>query len=173
MIVVEAQNRKRSISSSGNCDPFQSLSGAFHWYHNQQRRSARLKNLRSRTPRPSSFFGRHTTFQFTQHLPPMHELSPFQNYALQRLSIRFCFHTGISSTVNWYIGIAVSTVFRIVNLPALDNILLLYPTSLASTLSIRGWRCTCRSLRSESDNPRYVHGKYFLVAENFGGYHPG
>ena len=94
VIDVAMENSTLSESSQGKSRPTQGLSGCFEDIQSHRRRSARPNLCRSKTPRPPRCFDRASSDQLALHFPPLHDVSPFHNHAVQSLTTRFRIHTG-------------------------------------------------------------------------------
>ena len=85
----------RILADAMAATSFSTLHGSFNQVacgdvlasHSQRRRSAKPKNLRSKTPRPPKCFGLHTIGQATLHFPATTVEVPAQRNARRRLSI--------------------------------------------------------------------------------------
>ena len=99
VMVVDALNKRRSISVQGISRPAQGLFSVCHSYHIPRTRRA-LPNLsRSNTPRPPRSFGLLTVGQLTKQWPPFATSSPFQRKERHIFSICFLAQTASGKIV--------------------------------------------------------------------------
>ena len=140
VMVVDALNKRRSISVQGISRPAQGLFSACHFCHNHRIRRA-LPNLsRSNTPRLPRSFGLLTVGQLTRQWPPFATSSPFQRKERHILSICFLAQTASGKIVRWYTGMEDSTKVTKVNRPARFRSFPFQPWRRCPIFSIKG--CT-------------------------------
>jgi len=94
-VEIPSPTATRMLADAMAATSFSTLDGSFNQVacvdvlasHCQRRRSAKPKNLRSKTLRPPKSFGLHMIGQATLHLPPATVEVPAHRKARRRLSI--------------------------------------------------------------------------------------
>jgi len=157
-ITVHALNNSSSSAAIEMDIPVQGLDGSAQCNHSHRSLKARLKHVKSFTPRPPKLLALFTLLQLTKQVPFLASSAPFQRKFLRIRSMRLIAHFDKGKEVMWYTGMEDSTEFTKVSRPARFSSLPFQPGSLAPILSMRICSSALLVLPIWSGSPRYLHG---------------